>query len=289
MQGLLHRLKQTPELLQQYDNIIRDQIDKRIVEPVPETNFSLTLCHYIPHHAVVRSDKTTTKLRIVYDASARSGGPSLNDCLHKGPKFNQQVFDILLRFRASKISLVADLEKAFLMVSVSEDDRDVLRYLWVNDINEEPPVVSVLRFTRVIFGVSSSPFLLNAVIKYHLERHSDTHPDLVQLLLRSTYVDDIITGASTEDEAFNLYAQSKEIFLNGGFNLRKFHTNSPWLQKRIDCSESLRDSANRRKDECQQLEETYVETTLGDQWESRKSSVCDGTPPRIVLCSMSLP
>ena len=64
----------------------------------------------------------TTKLRVVYDASARASGPSLNDCLHKGPKFNQLILDLLLRFRSYKIALTADIEKAFLMISV--DDRD---------------------------------------------------------------------------------------------------------------------------------------------------------------------
>lgn len=48
------------------------------------------------------------------------------------------------------------------------------------------------------------------------------------------YVDDIVTGADTEEAAFNLYAQAKDIFLHGGFNLRKFLTNSRELQLRID-------------------------------------------------------
>ena len=55
--------------------------------------------HYLPHHAVVRKDKSTTKVRVVYDASARSTGCSLNECLHKGPKFDQKILDILVRFR----------------------------------------------------------------------------------------------------------------------------------------------------------------------------------------------
>ena len=75
--------------------------------------------HYLPHHAVIRKDKTTTKVRVVYDASAKGGGPSLNECLHTGPKFEQRILDILLRFRTCKVVLTADIEKAFLMVSVA--------------------------------------------------------------------------------------------------------------------------------------------------------------------------
>jgi len=116
--------------------------------------------HYLLHHAVIRKDKTTTKFRILYDASARADGPSLNDCLFSGPKFNQSILDIILRFRCYKIALVADVEKAFLMMLVCEQDRDALRFLWVDNIESTPPNIVPMRFTRVVFGVSSSPFLL---------------------------------------------------------------------------------------------------------------------------------
>ena len=84
--------------------------------------------YYLPHRAVIRHDKEKIKLHMVYDASAKSGGPSLNDCLHTGPKFNQYVFDILLRFRSYQVALTADIEKAFLMISIDKRDRDALRF-----------------------------------------------------------------------------------------------------------------------------------------------------------------
>ena len=103
-------------------------------------------------------DKETMKVRVVYDASARSEGPSLNDCLHAGPKFDQKILDILLRFRVHHVMITADIEKAFLMVSVARKDCDVLRFLWVDNAFADNPEVIELRFTRVVFGVSSSPF-----------------------------------------------------------------------------------------------------------------------------------
>ena len=92
----------------------------------------------------MRRDKSTTRLRVVYDASAKSANsPSLNDCLLKGQKFNQLIFDLLVRFRLHKIALTADLEKAFLMVSVDEADCDVLRYIWVEDTSALPESVPI--------------------------------------------------------------------------------------------------------------------------------------------------
>ena len=92
LNGLLKRLRQNPELLHQYDAVILDQVNKGVVEAVPEPkDKGLSQIHYLPHHTVLREDKTTTKLRVVYDASAKTNGPALNDCLYAGPKFGQNI------------------------------------------------------------------------------------------------------------------------------------------------------------------------------------------------------
>ena len=70
------------------------------VVPEQERDSTEVHTHYLPHHGVVRRDKTTTKLRIVFDASAKIGAnPCLNDCLYTGPNVEQSIFDILIRFR----------------------------------------------------------------------------------------------------------------------------------------------------------------------------------------------
>ena len=96
--------------------------------------------------------------------------------INKGPKFHQLILDLLIRVQCYKIALIADLEKAFLIIAVDEKDRDVLRFIWIDDVNKEEPKLCVYGFTRVVFGVSSSPFLLNATVKYHLERYLDSKP-----------------------------------------------------------------------------------------------------------------
>ena len=88
--GLLKRLKHDPDVLYEYDSIIKDQLRQGIVEIVDQSDNDAKRIHYLPHHAVVRRNKETTKVRVVYDASARSNGPSLNECLHTGLKFNQK-------------------------------------------------------------------------------------------------------------------------------------------------------------------------------------------------------
>ena len=267
LHGLSKRLKQDPAILREYNSIIQDQLRRGIVEMVEPVADSPHQIHYLPHHAVVRCDKETTKVRVVYDASARSDGPSLNDCLHAGPKLNQKILDILLRFRVHRIAVIADIEKAFLMVSMSRKDRDVLRFLWYRDPFADQLDIVEMRFTRVVFGVSSSPFLLNATIRHHLEQYDATQPDLVKKLRDSIYVDDLVSGANSEEEACQLFMKSKNILKEGGFNLRKFYSNSACLQARVD-SDANSEIPVHGSSGIEESEETYTSSTLGAQQKS---------------------
>ena len=85
----------------------------------------------------------------MYDASARGRGPSLNDCLHADPRLYKRILDILLRLRTYRVAFAADIEKAFLNISVAPSDRDVLRFSWITDLEDSPPDISIMRFTRV--------------------------------------------------------------------------------------------------------------------------------------------
>ena len=121
LRSLHQKLKAKPELLSEYDNIIKEQEQNGIVERAPVKNIENDLeakrVHYSPHHAVVRKDRETTKVRVVYDGSAKSSKQdrSLNDCLEVGDNYIPLIFDMLLKFRWNTVGLTADIEKAFLM------------------------------------------------------------------------------------------------------------------------------------------------------------------------------
>ena len=246
-------------VLQQYDNVIQDQLKKGMIQPVQDLEDTQEeKVHYLPHHAVIRQDRETTKLRVVYDSSAKCQGvPSLNNCLYSGTNFEQHILDILQRFRTYRIAFTADVEKAFLMIFVSEKDRDALRFLWVDDIKEDTPEVSCkFRFTCVVFGVTSSPFLLNATIQYHLKKYEASYKDLVDNLLKSICVDDIVSGAQDDKEALLMYKQSKSLFKAGGFNLQKFVTNDKHIQEIFDREEGVTKPTHNIIN----LDETYSDT-----------------------------
>ena len=159
------------------------------------------------------------------------------------PTFGQTILDILIRFRVHNVALVADINKAFLMISIDEKDRDTLRFLWVDDKDSELPRKQVLRFARVVFGVSSSPFLLNATIKHHMDKYRHTDQVFVDKFLPSIYVDNVSFGADTAEAGYELYLKSIRYLREGGFYLRKFTSNHPVLQQRVD--EQEHDNASR--------------------------------------------
>ena len=145
--------------IERYDQVIQDQIKTGIVERVggPATGQHE---FYIPHEAVVRDTAETTKLRVVYDASAQahSGAPSLNECLNPGPPLQNKLWSVLVRSPFHPVAVTGDIKQAFLQVRIKEQDRDALRFYWLKDPSSQ--TVETLRFTRALFGLTSSPFPL---------------------------------------------------------------------------------------------------------------------------------
>ena len=240
LKSQVNRLRSMPDFLESYDNIMKEQLRNGIIEEVPELETSARTS-YLPHQAVIREDVETTRLRIIYDASAKEGknGTSLNDCLHVGPPLTPLVFDILLRFRESRIGIVADIEKAFLNIEVDPQDRDSLRFLWTEYIHAKDLNVNVYRFRRMIFGGNCSPFLLNAVLRYHIAKYKDNDPQIAAKLAINFYADDLVCGTSDIENGKKLYNSAKEHMRTAGFNLRKWKTSDPTLAKEFEKCENL--------------------------------------------------
>ena len=122
------------------------------------------LTYYIPHRAVICHESTTTRFQVVFDASSkiRSDTVSLNNCLYVGPSLLPAIVDVLIRFRGWRVGLVTDVMQAFHQINVSEEKKDFLRFIWLEDIFSDNPKVLILCFDCILFGMNSSPFLLFA-------------------------------------------------------------------------------------------------------------------------------
>ena len=192
LQHLRSRLKMNAELAQEYTDTFKRQAESGIIERVPISQEQVADVFFLPHHGVVRVDKETTKLRIVSDGSARDHNScSLNDCLEKGPNLTPHVFDILVRFRVYLTGLTADIEKAFHQIAVDPRDRDMLRFLWFDNMQKEHPNIIQYRFCRLVFRLTSSPAILSSVLMHHLTQRTDPKSPVNSLLAESLYVDDL--------------------------------------------------------------------------------------------------
>ena len=134
--ALVGHLGRNPEQLVNYNQIIHSQLKEGFIEKVENPYCHTGTLHYIPHHPVIKEERVTTKIRIVYKTSARisSDAPSLNDCLHVGLSLLPDLSALLMKFPVPQIAMTADIEKAFLQVELSEVDWDATRFLWIKNI-----------------------------------------------------------------------------------------------------------------------------------------------------------
>jgi hypothetical protein len=233
-------------LLQEYENIINEQKRNGIVEEVPiedrmENNKGKdnVEVHYMPHHGVIRTDRKTTKLRVVYDGSAKPNENklSLNNSLQTGPNCIPHLFDVLLKFRWNPVALTADIEKVFLMICIDPSNRDMLQLFWLKDPGDVSTEILEMRFCRLVFGLRPSPALLGATTTYHLDKFKEKHPEtseIVDMIKDSLYVDDFVSGEDCEEKVLKMYTEAKSITSQRGFNLRNWNSNSKPLLKKIN-------------------------------------------------------
>ena len=284
----MKRLQKDPDLFEKYDEIIKDQLTEGVVEKAPSEANGKEF--YIPHKPVVRKSAESTKVRIVYDASARAYGeaPSLNECLENGPPLQNQLWDILVRNQFNPIILAGDLEQAFIRVRINECDRDALRFHWI--ISKDAKQIQMLRFTRALFDLGPSPFLLGGTIAQHMENSRDEYPEEVEKISRDLYVDDLITGDTNVEKVKHLKETAIDIFQKGDFELHKWHSNIPELESEVKPSDESDQSFAK-----QQLGVGNDETKLlGLQWNKAEDTItvtfpeCEETPTkRIVLKTMA--
>ncbi|GFX37965.1 reverse transcriptase domain-containing protein [Trichonephila clavipes] len=213
---LRSRFKNDSSLFEDYKLVVKNYLSEKIIERVPfeEENLKHNI-FYLPHRAVILTDKTTSKLRIVFDASSHAKSQlSLNDCLHTGLNFIPNLFFLLIKFRVNPIAFVANIKMAFLMIEIDESERDFTRFFWDENpgIDLENKRLDIFRMTRVLFRVKSSPFLLAATIKHHLKKYVDIFPDTFNHRNQSLYVDDFLCGNVSVQAALTTCIESKTNF-----------------------------------------------------------------------------
>jgi len=255
------RLEKDPVVKEVYNSTIEDYIEKGYVEKV-EVSSKAEKKWLLPHFPVVRMNKETTKVRIVFDASARYQDICLNDSLEPGPKLQNSLFDVLMRFRENSVAVVCDIQEMYLRVGIIPPDRRFHRFLWRTAPEEEP---KEYEFTRLVFGVSSSPFLAQMVSQHNAKLYKDDYPRASETVLKSTYMDDSMDSVDNDKQAIELYEELKGLWGKAGMVAHKWMSNSKNVMEHIPVVDRAL-KVDLTKDELPKIK------TLGVLWEAENDN-----------------
>ncbi|XP_050558193.1 uncharacterized protein LOC126912059 [Spodoptera frugiperda] len=185
----------------------------------------------LPHLCVLRPDSTTTSLRVVFNASAKtSTGYSLNDLMYSGPNLQQDLFTLILKWRQYKYAFTADIEKMFRQILCNEKDLQYQKIVWRDSPSQ---VLREYELSTVTYGTKAAPFLAMMTLKRLAEDERSRYPTASAVLEQCFYMDDLLTGNHSIEEAKQLKADLINLLKSGGFNLRKWSSNNMDIQEAI--------------------------------------------------------
>ncbi|XP_055542517.1 uncharacterized protein LOC129728126 [Wyeomyia smithii] len=193
---------------------------------------------FLPHHAVQKPDSTTTKTRVVFDASCRgSNNLSLNDICYIGPTVQPPLLSTLINFRMPKYAVTADIEKMYRQIVVHKADRPLQQIVWREHANED---ISTYQLNTVTYGTAPAPYLATRVLNQLCDDEAENYP-LAKTKVKTTfYVDDHLSGDDDEQRLIETNRQLIALLQSGGFILRKWNSNNKQVLAHIPSS--LRDA-----------------------------------------------
>jgi len=218
------RLQKDDKLRTEYTNFMNEYIEMGHMKEVQSEVEPPTTSFYLPHHAVQKESSLTTKIRVVFDASAKSSsGVSLNDILMHGPTVQADVFTILTRFRRHQYVLTADIEKMFRQVALDQRDWNLQRIVWRDSPTKQ---LKTFNLTTVTYGMKPASFLATQCLVSLADLVHINHPRASEVIRNDIYMDDLMTGAETEEDCIKLQQELNTILLSVKLPLRKWCSNS---------------------------------------------------------------
>lgn len=259
--GMERKLYRNDMLRSRYSNFMKDYIDLGHMTLIKEEDRSLP-SYYIPHHYVLKESSVTTKLRVVFDASAKTdNGLSFNDLQMNGPTIQHDLLSIVLRFRKYNVVLTADITKMYRMIWVHPDQRNLQRIFWRSDREHE---VSCYALNTVTYGMKAASFLATRCLYQLACDFAKRYPKACKCIQNDFYVDDLLTGGDNIEEVEQLQREVSSVLESGGFHLNKWLSNSDVVLQTIVASAS---------DAILNIGDNNETKTLGLCWESKSDSL----------------
>ncbi|KAF2878843.1 hypothetical protein ILUMI_27331 [Ignelater luminosus] len=192
---------------------------------------------YLPHHPVVKYTSLTTKVRVVFDASAKSDSNiSSNELQFVGPTLQRDLFSILVNFRQYLIVLSADIAKMYRQIKIRPEDRRFQRIFWREKPSDE---ISCYELNTVTYGTSSAPYLAIKCLMLLAEEYKHKFPKACSAISNFFYVDDLLTEGNSLEEVQQLQQEIQFILGSAGFELGKYVSNNRKSARFVDFSSCL--------------------------------------------------
>ena len=226
LQSVERKLAKDDNLAQLYKKKIADYVQKGYCRKLTDVEAATTTpkTWYLPHFAVTNANKPG-KIRLVFDAAAKSGGTSLNDALLAGPDLLMPLTRVLYTFRERPIAFGGDIREMFHQVRIRSEDTPAQRFLW-REASDAP--VQTYQMAAMIFGAVSSisPCSAQFVKNRNAEQFADEMPDAVNAIWHKHYMDDYLDSVDTESEAITRIKEVLHIHEQGGFEMRNWISSS---------------------------------------------------------------
>ncbi|XP_043206628.1 uncharacterized protein LOC122372981 [Amphibalanus amphitrite] len=262
------------ELLTDYDAVFKDYLSKGYMKKL-EGEDRMTAEEdgwFLPHFPVIRSDRVTTKLRVVYDAAASFRGRSLNSQLYTGPSMCNDLIEVLLGFRRHPIALTGDVKEMFLQVKLPEEDQKYHRVLWRN--GDEEREVDVYEASRWLFGNAAAPFAAQFVVKQNAEIHAEKFPLAANVVNDSFYMDDAITSFEDVEAAVEARKQLTDLMAGAGMKIRK------WMSSHTEVMETVPPEDRAEKSSVKIEQDSSPNKALGVVWNAEHDVISVSSGPR---------
>ena len=288
LNSLKKKLTSNSNFHEDYTRFMTDLLDRGYAEEVDadDTSGQIGRIWYLPHHGVYHPHKPS-KIRIVFDCSAKCKGVSLNSMLLSGPDMTSNLLGVLLRFRLEEVAVIGDVECMFYQVKVSPADRDLLRFFWWPNGNLDLPP-KICRMKVHLFGASSSPSCANYALQQVVHDNSEYfRPEVSTSILHNFYVDDLLCSFPTPADAIQMIEDISFMCTLGGFHLTK------WLSNAREVIEVVPESERAKSMKDLSFDSFPDDRALGVHWKLQTDSfgfnvaVTDAKPTRRNLLSIT--
>lgn len=258
------RLKRNEQLSLMYKDFMNEYLQlqhMKLIEPRLTSQSNPQQC-FLPHHGVIRENSSTTKLRVVFNASqANTNGKSLNSLMEKGPNLQKDIQDLILKWRTYKYVFTADIEKMYRCIWLDEQQQHLQKIIWRNSSDE---MLQEYALCTVTYGTKCAPWLAMRTLKQLAIDERKKYPVASQILENECYVDDVISGHNDLETAKMLQTQLLQLLRSGGMNLRKWSSNNTELIESLSEDQVAKTSFNFKQEDSTK--------TLGLGWNSHSDT-----------------